>query len=153
MKNVVESRLGVNARSTILGHVQRGGPPSAYDRYQGTILGYEAIKTLNKKIEPVIIGLDGYKISVLPMMEAIANTKKIPKLISERKYDLARKLRGSVFQNCLDIYKVVHLPTFTTTPLTSGKRVILVLNCGASSPGFLFCFFTIFNKILFTEKE
>ena len=44
VKQVLEERLGEDARVTILGHVQRGGSPSAFDRYLGTVLGYAAVQ-------------------------------------------------------------------------------------------------------------
>jgi 6-phosphofructokinase len=37
---------GLEARVTVLGHVQRGGAPSAFDRYQGTVLGHAAVEEL-----------------------------------------------------------------------------------------------------------
>ena len=46
VKAVLEDRLGEDARVTILGHVQRGGSPSAFDRYLGTVLGYAAVHRL-----------------------------------------------------------------------------------------------------------
>ena len=46
VKAVLEERLGEDARVTILGHVQRGGSPSAFDRYLGTVLGYAAVHRL-----------------------------------------------------------------------------------------------------------
>ena len=46
VRAVLEQRLGEDARVTILGHVQRGGAPSAFDRYLGTVLGYAAVRQL-----------------------------------------------------------------------------------------------------------
>ena len=43
---VLERELGEDARVTILGHVQRGGAPSAFDRYLGTLLGHAAVERL-----------------------------------------------------------------------------------------------------------
>ncbi|GAE72191.1 6-phosphofructokinase [Cutibacterium acnes JCM 18916] len=40
---MLEDKLGEDARVTILGHVQRGGRPSAYDRWASTWLGYHAV--------------------------------------------------------------------------------------------------------------
>ena len=44
--SVLEDRLGEDTRVTILGHVQRGGAPSAFDRYMGTLLGHAAVERL-----------------------------------------------------------------------------------------------------------
>ncbi len=46
VKDVIEELLKEDARITILGHVQRGGSPSAFDRNLGTLLGYAAVEHL-----------------------------------------------------------------------------------------------------------
>ena len=46
IQKVLEDRLGEDVRVTILGHVQRGGSPSAFDRNLGTLMGYAAVKTM-----------------------------------------------------------------------------------------------------------
>src|SRR5262245_17716490 len=46
VRQLLEERLGEDTRLTVLGHVQRGGAPSAFDRYQGTVLGYTAVQEL-----------------------------------------------------------------------------------------------------------
>jgi len=59
VQKVLEKHLGEEVRVTVLGHVQRGGHPSAYDRILSTRLGYEAVKTLlnaKPEDEPVVVG-------------------------------------------------------------------------------------------------
>ncbi|HNW78305.1 MAG TPA: 6-phosphofructokinase, partial [Candidatus Competibacteraceae bacterium] len=46
VRQVLESRLGEDTRVTILGHVQRGGTPSAFDRWMSTLLGHAAVQEL-----------------------------------------------------------------------------------------------------------
>jgi 6-phosphofructokinase 1 len=46
VRQVLEERLGLDARVTILGHVQRGGAPTAFDRYHSTMLGAAAVDDL-----------------------------------------------------------------------------------------------------------
>ncbi len=46
VKRVLEERLGEDVRITILGHVQRGGSPSAFDRYLSTLLGHAAVEEI-----------------------------------------------------------------------------------------------------------
>ena len=43
---MLEEQLGEDTRITILGHVQRGGAPSAFDRYLATLLGHAAVERL-----------------------------------------------------------------------------------------------------------
>ena len=45
VRKALEERLGEEVRVTVLGHVQRGGSPSAFDRTLGTLMGYEAVLT------------------------------------------------------------------------------------------------------------
>ncbi len=44
--SMLEEELGEEVRVTVLGHVQRGGSPSAFDRNLGTLLGHAAVETL-----------------------------------------------------------------------------------------------------------
>lgn len=46
VKKVLEEKLGEDTRVTILGHVQRGGSPSAFDRNLSTLCGHEAVKAI-----------------------------------------------------------------------------------------------------------
>ena len=48
VKQVLEERLGVNARVTILGHVQRGGAPSSFDRMIAGRMGLVAVEALSE---------------------------------------------------------------------------------------------------------
>ncbi len=70
VKKVLEERLGEDTRVTVLGHVQRGGSPSAFDRNLSTLLGadaVEAILTPEARIEPLVIGIQGNKITRTPV--------------------------------------------------------------------------------------
>ena len=63
---MLEDRLGEDARITVLGHVQRGGAPSAFDRNLSTMLGAEAIEaitSMDPNGEPLIVGMQGNKLT------------------------------------------------------------------------------------------
>lgn len=70
-----EERLGFSVRSTILGHVQRGGTPSAYDRTLASRFGYEAIEAIDREEYGVLVGLLGGKVATTPL-EDVVNKKK-----------------------------------------------------------------------------
>ena len=74
VKAVLEERLGEDARVTILGHVQRGGSPSAFDRYLGTVLGYAAVHRLldSPDGEPQLVGIRGHRVTYSPLTECVA---------------------------------------------------------------------------------
>lgn len=75
-------RLGFDLRATILGHVQRGGAPSAFDRILATRLGAEAVLQLISGNNGVLVGLLKNEIKPTRLEEVIANKKPLdPKLI------------------------------------------------------------------------
>lgn len=69
---MIHSELGLEPRVTVLGHVQRGGSPSARDRVTATRMGYEAVEVLAAgKTNRVIIHKDG-KVADMDMVEALS---------------------------------------------------------------------------------
>ncbi|MGV7975908.1 MAG: 6-phosphofructokinase [Anaerolineaceae bacterium] len=68
-------RLGFSVRSTILGHVQRGGTPSAYDRNLGSRFGLGAIEALERGETGVLVGQIASKIITTPLEDVIGKTK------------------------------------------------------------------------------
>ncbi len=71
--NVIEiekelsSRISTEIRSVVLGHVQRGGTPSAYDRVLATKFGAKAIEILEEGLSGVMVGVENNKIIVHPL--------------------------------------------------------------------------------------
>ncbi len=70
-----KERLGFDIRSTILGHVQRGGNPSAFDRILASRLGSAAVEQIDKGETGVLVGLIKGEIMPTNLEEAV-NTKK-----------------------------------------------------------------------------
>ncbi len=88
----------------MLGHVQRGGHASAFDRILGTRMGAEAVMALmNSTPEsvPVVISLNGNQINHIPLMKAVEKTKMIAKAMAERNFARAVELRGHSFKRNL----------------------------------------------------
>ncbi|XP_014814773.1 PREDICTED: ATP-dependent 6-phosphofructokinase, muscle type [Calidris pugnax] len=74
IKTLVVKRLGYDTRVTILGHVQRGGTPSAFDRILGSRMGVEAVMALLEGTpEPpaCVVSLSGNQAVRLPLMECV----------------------------------------------------------------------------------
>lgn len=68
----VEQELKVETRATVLGQIQRGGSPSAFDRYLATMMGIFAVEQIDKKgSSSVIIGLQGNKLTSMPIQVAL----------------------------------------------------------------------------------
>ncbi|WP_342224426.1 6-phosphofructokinase [Spiroplasma endosymbiont of Asaphidion curtum] len=72
----VEKGSGYVTRATVLGHIQRGGIPTAMDRYLGTILGIEAIKQLIAGNTGICIGLSGNGLQSYSFAKALAMKRK-----------------------------------------------------------------------------
>lgn len=76
----IEEQLeGYEVRVTVLGHIQRGGAPSCYDRVLGSRLGIRAIETLLDKKENVMVGTKNRKLVTVPFSDTVANRSKLNK--------------------------------------------------------------------------
>ena len=138
VQKVLEEQLGEDVRVTVLGHVQRGGRPSAFDRTLGTLLGYEAALTIiNAKPddEPVVIGIKNNRMIHLPLMECIQKTQAVSEAIAAKDYERAIDLRSSSFKEAFRTLKTMvrALPH----PIEPGQKRfrIAVLHAGAPAPG------------------
>jgi 6-phosphofructokinase 1 len=74
-----QERLGFELRVTVLGHVQRGGAPGAFDRLLATRLGAAAIESLSRGEHGLLIGLLKGEVTATSLAEVVAN-KKLPDL-------------------------------------------------------------------------
>jgi 6-phosphofructokinase 1 len=81
-------RLGFDIRSTILGHVQRGGNPSAFDRILASRLGAAATESIAKNQFGVLMGLNKGEITPTPLKDVVANKKQL----DMRLFNLAKLL-------------------------------------------------------------
>jgi 6-phosphofructokinase 1 len=138
VKEVLETKLGEDTRITILGHVQRGGAPSAYDRYMTTMLGCHAIEEIAKNppdSKPLLIGVRESRIISAPLMECVNTTHKVAELIAAGEYEKAMELRGGGFKEDYDTLGVM-LRSLPNLPKPGQKRLkIAVLHAGGPAPG------------------
>ncbi|MDR0489227.1 MAG: 6-phosphofructokinase [Propionibacteriaceae bacterium] len=136
VRSTIEESLGEEARVTILGHVQRGGTPSAYDRWASTWLGYEAaahVLTASGDDPGPVFGLHGEEIVRLPLVKAIADTRSVSGLIAKGEYDTVLAMRGTEFTDLIRIFTELSKPKRTEAQ-ASDKR-IGIIHAGALSPG------------------
>jgi 6-phosphofructokinase 1 len=90
VKQVLAERLGEDVRVTILGHVQRGGAPSAFDRNLSTLLGAAAVAevfTAAPGSTPCLIGIHGNRVTRSPL--CVDQTRRIAKAMEERDFATA----------------------------------------------------------------
>ncbi|MFW6718667.1 6-phosphofructokinase [Streptomyces aculeolatus] len=80
----IERRTGKEARTTVLGHVQRGGTPSAYDRWLASRFGLHAIEAVHDEDWGKMVALQGTDVVRVPLAAATARIKTVdPKLYEE----------------------------------------------------------------------
>ena len=70
------AQVGFDTRVTILGHVQRGGSPSAFDRMLATRMGVAAVEALMSGRAGTMVGLSGREISSLPLAEVAGRARQ-----------------------------------------------------------------------------
>src|SRR6266436_925671 len=73
----IEKRTGYETRAAVLGHVQRGGTPSAFDRVLGTRYGLGAIDLVHAGKFGQMVSLKGNKITSIPLAEAVASNRRV----------------------------------------------------------------------------
>ncbi len=86
----IEKVTGYETRVTVLGHIQRGGTPTAFDRVLGTRFGIKAMELVKQKKFGQMVSLQGNKIVTVPIEEA---TKAL-KLVDEELYEVAKVFFG-----------------------------------------------------------
>ncbi|UQX87228.1 6-phosphofructokinase [Jatrophihabitans telluris] len=74
----IEARTGKEARTTVLGHIQRGGTPTAFDRVLATRFGLHAIDVVHDEDWGKMVALQGTNIVRVPLAEATTELKTVP---------------------------------------------------------------------------
>lgn len=72
-----EMDVGFKTRMTILGHIQRGGSPTAYDRLLASRMGVKAVEALVEGTHGVMTGLKGKGVDFIPLADVISNKRKV----------------------------------------------------------------------------
>jgi len=73
----IESRTGKEARAVVLGHVQRGGTPTAFDRWLATRFGLQAITAVHERDFGKMVALRGADIIRVPLIEGTGELKLV----------------------------------------------------------------------------
>ena len=88
--NLIEQRTGYETRVTVLGHLQRGGSPTAFDRILGTRFGIKAVELVLVGQFGSMVSLQGNKVLAVPIEQAIGSLKTVdPEL-----YEIAKIFFG-----------------------------------------------------------
>uniref|UniRef100_A0A8C6UQX0 ATP-dependent 6-phosphofructokinase n=1 Tax=Neogobius melanostomus TaxID=47308 RepID=A0A8C6UQX0_9GOBI len=131
VKDLVVKNLGFDTRVTILGHVQRGGTPSAFDRILASRMGVEAVLALletTANTPACVVSLSGNQSVRLPLMECVQMTQAVQKAMDEKRFE--------------DEVIVVHVlcssskyPHFKPHLCSQSNFNVAVLNVGAPAAG------------------
>jgi 6-phosphofructokinase 1 len=78
LEGEIEARTGFETRAVVLGHIQRGGTPTAFDRVLATRLGVAAIDAAQDERWGTMPALRGTRIELVPLSEAVASLRTVP---------------------------------------------------------------------------
>jgi 6-phosphofructokinase 1 len=166
---VIEERLKVETRLTVLGHVQRGGVPVPADRYIATMMGAKAVDILLSDNDvPQCVGMLGESVIALPLRHCVAQCRETGRALAERRFDDLRRLRCDSFQESIRVWEEFlrhELAMPEPPPLAaaaaapgvpaqspsvphgigraSGGKRVAILTCGAPAPGMSACVATV----------
>ncbi|CDW55138.1 6 phosphofructokinase [Trichuris trichiura] len=141
VRNIIIERLNYDTRITVLGHVQRGGNPSAFDRLLGSRMGAEAVTALMDtppNAEPCVIAIHGGTVVRVPLAKCVERTNQVKKAMAEKDWETAVRLRGKTFIRNLETYKLLTKirPPMDKNILSGGhKFTFAVMNVGAPACG------------------
>eukprot|EP01129_Flabellula_baltica_P015481 TRINITY_DN7906_c0_g1_i1.p1 TRINITY_DN7906_c0_g1~~TRINITY_DN7906_c0_g1_i1.p1 ORF type:complete len:760 (-),score=143.45 TRINITY_DN7906_c0_g1_i1:4-2283(-) len=131
IKNSLSER-GLDSRITILGHIQRGGKPSGYDRLISTILGVLSVRVVTSSpVNPVYVGIDGKRVTVSNLEDTIELCNQLSECMKKCEWERLLTLRGNLFSRSLDVFNVLSSPK-PSVPTNYRYGFLLV---GAPSPG------------------
>jgi 6-phosphofructokinase 1 len=138
VRQVLEERLGEDVRLTILGHVQRGGVPSAFDRWMSSILGHAAVEEVlaaTPQSVPHLIGMQDHRVAKAPLMECVTRTRELAERIAARDYDTALVMRGDRYTEMIHVFRSISQALPSTTRTRDRSTRIALLNVGGLAPG------------------
>jgi len=137
VRQLLKEQLGEDVRMTILGHVQRGGTPSAFDRSISSILGHAAVEEVlaaTPESVPQLIGVRDNRVAKVPLMDCVARTRELAERIAARDFDTALMMRGDSYTEMIHIFRSIS----GARPSPHSKRRatrIALLNVGGLAPG------------------
>ncbi|HXK10246.1 MAG TPA: 6-phosphofructokinase [Vicinamibacteria bacterium] len=138
VRKSLEDRLHEDVRVTILGHVQRGGAPSAFDRYMSTLLGYAAVEELLNSppgSEPQLIGMKDNRVTRQPLMQSVEMTRKVAASVKSGDYAGAMALRGRSFASALSTLRTI-VRALPHPPAEGQRRFrFAIMHGGGPAPG------------------
>jgi 6-phosphofructokinase 1 len=137
VRQVLEERLGEDVRLTILGHVQRGGAPSAFDRSMASIQGHAAVEEVlaaTAQSVPQLIVMRDNRVAKVPLMESVARTRELAERIAAKDHDTALMMRGNGYTEMIYVFRSISQALPSARTRRRATRIAL-LNVGGLAPG------------------
>eukprot|EP00039_Didymoeca_costata_P011403 m.159955 g.159955 ORF g.159955 m.159955 type:complete len:910 (+) comp15161_c0_seq6:1426-4155(+) len=138
IKALLTKRLGHDTRVTTLGHVQRGGPPSAADRIQGSRVGAEAalcLLSMKPNDRSRIVGMRWNQVFQIDLEESVRRTRELGKALEAKQFEKALKMRGHFFKEILGIYWRGREKILDRASKTGKRRRVVIVHAGAPAAG------------------
>jgi ATP-dependent phosphofructokinase / diphosphate-dependent phosphofructokinase len=79
LSDIIEKETGIETRGSTIGHMQRGGPPTLFDRVLGTRVGVKAADLVAEGCFGQMVALRGNDVVPVPLEEAVSELKTVPK--------------------------------------------------------------------------
>ena len=90
LEREIEERTGFETRATVLGHTQRGGSPTAFDRVLATRLGIAAVDAAHERQWGMMPAVHGPHIEMVPLGDAVSKLRTVP----AEEYEVAETFFG-----------------------------------------------------------
>ena len=137
VRRLLEERLGEDTRVTILGHVQRGGTPSAFDRSMSSMVGHTAaheVLAATADSTPPLVGTQGNRVVTAPLMECVTRTRELANRIAAKDFNMALMMRGDSYTEMINVFHSVSF-ALPSHRVHGRPYRIGVVNVGGLAPG------------------
>ncbi|KAG0000121.1 6-phosphofructokinase, alpha subunit, partial [Entomortierella chlamydospora] len=138
LTDLLTERLHLDTRMTILGHVQRGGSPSSFDRILASLQGVEAVEAVlasKPDIPSPMIAMCENKIKRVDLMKAVKLTGDVAKAIGRRDFEGAMELRDPSFIENFKHFLAISSSNPSDTNDNTQSLRIGIINVGAPAGG------------------
>ncbi|XP_054168222.1 ATP-dependent 6-phosphofructokinase-like [Oppia nitens] len=138
VKKVISEKAKRDVRITILGHTQRGGETSAYDRILGTRMGYaaiEALKDAKPNLESYVLTIRGNQIQKTSLIKAVEQTREVGTAMKNKDWPKCLELRGRSFQINIETFLSLYGINKEKNVTQLGTKCFAVIQVGEPSPG------------------
>jgi 6-phosphofructokinase 1 len=79
----IRRKAGFEAKVAVLGHIQRGGPPTARDRILASRLGFAAVRALQQGLTEIMVGVQAGQVVPVTLLEATTKKRRVPQELIE----------------------------------------------------------------------